>query len=159
MDAFGIGADCREDRAMAVDMIGSGLSIIFDDKDAGLFPLGAGGNGLDNPSQGEVVIGHHRAWGRIRGICPLAVVARQAHDGQTGQGVALARLLILANKDIGTLLVGLVKRPVEVLGVDVSLQASDVSFCLECELLPADFAIFPDIEPSLGNSCRANTKR
>ena len=77
-------------------------------------------DGLDHAAQRQVVVGHHRPGRGILGIDPLGVVAGQAEDHQVGNSVAPAELLVLANEDVGAMLVALQQRPVVDLAIDVA---------------------------------------
>jgi hypothetical protein len=80
------------------------------------------------------------------------VVAREAENHKVGNLVRPAQLLVLPEKDIGTLLVTHEQRPVVALGVNVRLEAGNAGLGGPPELVSAGLAIHPDNESVLGLS-------
>ena len=68
--------------AMPIDMIQAKLRIVFDHQDQRVFPELRVRDPFYNPTQGKIVIRHHRAWRRIVRRSSVGMIARQYQHTQ-----------------------------------------------------------------------------
>ena len=91
---------------MRVHVIGAVLRVVFQDEDGRRRPEGRTTEGLDNASKRQVVVGHVGAWRGRAGPGARGVIVGQPHDHQRRHGSFGHEALQLAEKDVGSFLVG-----------------------------------------------------
>ena len=104
--APGVRADDLGERAMAVDVVETGLGVVLDHEDRRLGPELAARDRLHDPAQRQVVIGDRGAWGRQVWPGPRGVVVRQEHDDQVRQRPPRLKLAELLEELAGAVDVG-----------------------------------------------------
>src|SRR5258708_34688252 len=70
-------ADDQRGRSMSVDVIGAILRVVFDHKDGGVIPVDAVGNGIDDATHREIIVGDRRQRSWLAGARASGVVVRQ----------------------------------------------------------------------------------
>ena len=71
---------------MGIDVIRAVLGIVLDGEDRRVPGIAGARDGFHEPTEREVVVGHHRLRGRIARPGRRRVVVRQPHDREPGQG-------------------------------------------------------------------------
>ena len=104
--AFDVRAEDEADGAARIDVIRAILGIIFNNKDRGIRPILAVAHGIDELSDGVVVVRDHGLRSECARLGPPSVIFGHAHDHKIGKAllgvravIVLLVLLELAQKD------------------------------------------------------------
>src|SRR5581483_11623656 len=80
-------ADDERDAAVRIDVVGAVLSVVFENQNSGVVPIGAVRNGLDDTAYGEIVIGDRGRRGRQALAEPGSMVVGKAQLDELRHGV------------------------------------------------------------------------
>ena len=108
---------------MGVHVVGAVLRVVLEDEDGRLRPEAALRDGLDEPAEGDVVLGHHRARGERSRPRPVGVVAAEVEDVEAGQAAVLLEAPELLEPGVDALVVRDVEIEGRERGVDLALEA------------------------------------
>src|SRR5690349_17079377 len=90
---------------MTVDVVWTGLRVVFDDKDHGIFPSRRRRKDVDDSAECEIVVGHASLRGTHSGQRTSRVIHGQMHDLELRHIVVLQELLEFGDPDVRPTLV------------------------------------------------------
>src|SRR5271166_1687974 len=83
-------ADDEGDGAMSVDVVGTVLSIVFENEDRGVIPVRAVRHGVDHAAESQVIVSYVRGWTGTVGTRASGMVIGQVEQHEGWQLVILA---------------------------------------------------------------------
>ncbi len=81
----GILADDEGDGSMGIDVIGAVLGVVFENEDGGVVPIRAVGDGVDDPTEGEVVIGDRGGGAGVERTSAAGVIVGEIEEDEGGE--------------------------------------------------------------------------
>src|SRR5216117_858440 len=77
---------------MSINMVGSILSVVFDNEDRGIFPIRAVRDGFHQNTNRVIIIGDKELGCRPASLQPVCVIVGEPHDRKVRHAVWLSRL-------------------------------------------------------------------
>jgi hypothetical protein len=114
-----------------VDVVDAGLCVVFGDEDRGVLPVGRVGDCVDDPPEGEIVVGDLGGRARERWRDARGVVGRQGHGDQRRE-VAVSHVVAeLSQEDLRAVLVRDRELVVRELAAEQTVEGRHVAAGLE----------------------------